>query len=146
MEKKTLIRPMKIEDIDDVLKIEQVAFEKQSRDDFIRCINRGEVYKYFVLEEDGKIIGYYGMSAISDEGELLTIALNPEKRGRGYASQMMRTCILQAGFSGSKKIFLEVNENNMIAIILYKKFGFREISRRKNYYGKDDAIIMQKDL
>ncbi len=41
---------------------------------------------------------------------------------------------------------LEVNEKNTPAILLYKKYGFEQISVRKNYYNDDDAIIMNKIL
>ena len=140
------IRPMEHDDLDSVLEIQKQAFNKQSPEDFINCINRTEVYGYFVLEENDVVIGYYGVSSIAEDGELLTIALAKEKRGRGYASLMMRSAILQVGLKGSKKIFLEVNEKNIIALNLYKKFGFTAISRRKKYYGEDDAIIMQLEL
>lgn len=43
------------------------------------------------------------------------------------------------------KFLLEVNENNVKALKLYKKIGFEEISVRKNYYGNNEnAIIMIK--
>ena len=43
------------------------------------------------------------------------------------------------------KFLLEVNENNIKALKLYKKIGFEQISVRKNYYGNnEDAIIMMK--
>ena len=112
----------------DQKKVEKQAFNKQSGEDFINCINRKEVYGYFVLEENGEVIGYYGISNIAEDGELLTIAISSEKRGRGYASLMMRSAVLQAGLKGSKKIFLEVNEKNIVAMNLYKKFGFKAIS------------------
>lgn len=141
-----IIRPMEHSDLESVLKIEGQAFNKQSGEDFINCINRSEVYGYFVLVENGEVVGYYGISSIADDGELLSIAISSERRGRGYASMLMRSSILQAGLKGSKKIFLEVNENNIIAQNLYKKFGFKAISRREKYYGKDSAIVMQLDL
>lgn len=137
---------MEHKDLEKVLEIESQAFNKQSGEDFIRCINRSEVYGYFVLVENEEVIGYYGISSIAEDGELLTIAIRSDRRGRGYASLMMRSSILQAGLKGSKKIFLEVNEKNIVAQNLYKKFGFKTISRRKKYYGDDDAIIMQLDL
>ena len=41
------------------------------------------------------------------------------------------------------KINLEVNEHNINAIKLYRKFGFRDIGTRRKYYeGKEDAIVM----
>ena len=29
---------------------------------------------------------------------------------------------------------------------IYKKIGFKEVSIRKNYYGEDDGILMEKKL
>ena len=44
------------------------------------------------------------------------------------------------------KLFLEVNENNAAALNLYKKAGFKAISRRANYYGKAAAMVMKKEI
>ena len=46
----------------------------------------------------------------------------------------------------SEKIMLEVRESNTNAITLYIKCGFKEIHRRKNYYGNEDAIIMERSI
>ena len=50
-----------------------------------------------------------------------------------------------------KKVFLEVASNNLIALHLYKKVGFKNFGIRKNYYTilrdkKVDAILMEKFL
>ena len=39
---------------------------------------------------------------------------------------------------------LEVRESNDPALRLYRKYGFQEVGRRKNYYEKprEDAILM----
>ena len=51
--------------------------------------------------------------------------------------------------SNCKKVFLEVASNNLIALHLYKKVGFKNFGIRKNYYKilkdkKVDAILMKK--
>ena len=44
-------------------------------------------------------------------------------------------------------ITLEVNSNNIAAIKLYEKFGFKAVGLRKKYYNNiDDAIIYTKEL
>ena len=43
-------------------------------------------------------------------------------------------------------ITLEVRISNEIARNLYKKFGFREVSLRKYYYGDEDGILMEKQV
>ena len=51
--------------------------------------------------------------------------------------------------NGCNKVFLEVASNNLIAIHLYDKFGFKSFGIRKNYYSvsenkKVNAILMKK--
>ena len=46
MEQKLKIRPMRTDDLSQVLLIEMQAFEKQSKEDFLNCLQRTEVYGY----------------------------------------------------------------------------------------------------
>jgi ribosomal-protein-alanine N-acetyltransferase len=43
------------------------------------------------------------------------------------------------------KIILEVRQSNDTAKNLYTKLGFNKISKRKNYYKKEDADIYLKE-
>ena len=50
---------------------------------------------------------------------------------------------------GVSRLLLEVRAGNAAAIGLYRKYGFIETGRRKNYYplpegGYEDAILMEK--
>ena len=86
-----------------------------------------------------------------DEAELLTIAVDPARRGRGLGR-----ALLEAGFSDLaatpiRRMFLEVDETNASAIALYDRFGFTRIGTRKGYYPKADgsaatALVMRADL
>lgn len=44
------------------------------------------------------------------------------------------------------KINLEVNSNNTIAINLYKKYEFKEVGCRKNYYKNGDGVLFTRFL
>ena len=44
-----------------------------------------------------------------------------------------------------KSITLEVRIDNNPAIALYKKFDFKEVSTRKNYYNGIDGILMIRE-
>jgi len=52
---------------------------------------------------------------------------------------------LKAMEANSKKIYLEVRESNLEAQNLYKGFGFKVVSKRKNYYqdNNETALIME---
>lgn len=47
---------------------------------------------------------------------------------------------------GLSKINLEVNSSNNIAINLYKKYDFKQVGLRKNYYKTGDGLLFTKIL
>ncbi|OGF97201.1 MAG: hypothetical protein A2Z06_01255 [Candidatus Glassbacteria bacterium RBG_16_58_8] len=49
---------------------------------------------------------------------------------------------------GARSLFLEVRVSNTVAQQLYRKAGFKEISRRGRYYSDpaEDAIVFGLDL
>ncbi len=108
----------------------------------IECKN-----SYFVVaKKQGEIIGFAGIKIVFEDADLMNIVVKKDCR-----NQQIGSSLLQYLFSYSKNhditsIMLEVNEKNLSAISLYKKFGFERIGIRKNYYNKDNAIIMKKIL
>ena len=60
---------------------------------------------------------------------------------------MLNFLIDEAKSKGKMCITLEVRDNNIPAIKLYKKFNFDILGRRKKYYNNvNDAIIMTKNF
>jgi len=83
----------------------------------------------------------------SYECELLSIAVNATERGKGYAKDLMEYSHKEFAKQGFKKCFLEVRENNVAAISLYKKFGYEKIAERKKYYADGEcAVVMATSL
>ena len=97
---------------------------------------------YLVAKEDDKLIGFVGASYFMDEADILRVAILPEYQRKGVATQLMQEMIDCLKKLLVKKVMLEVEENNIKAQGLYKKVGFKEISKRKNYYknGKTGLI------
>lgn len=93
-----------------------------------------KVYGYYIKD---KLIGIIDFSLIYDRIELNYIFVDNEYRNKGIGSKMM-DYMISYGYS----ISLEVNCNNINAIKLYEKYGFEKKTIRKNYYGKDDGILM----
>lgn len=101
---------------------------------------------YYLLFKDNLPIGFFECLLLPPEVELYDIVVSKSEQGNGYSKVMMDELILLSKNSGSNTIFLEVNSMNSKAINLYNKYGFKEYSRRKNYYGDNDAILMKLDL
>lgn len=93
--------------------------------------------------EDGTVLGYGEVSVILDEGCLEKIAVAPKFRRQGVAEEIL-SAFLRFGRANLAFLTLEVRESNEAAIGLYKKLGFAEVGRRKNYYSDihEDAILM----
>lgn len=98
------------------------------------------IYNY--KSEDGKTtLGYLEIRLVDGVVDIMNLFVNEEVRRRGIATSLMEYMINNEEYS---RIMLEVNENNIKAIKLYNKLGFKEISLRDRYYGEDTAIIMEK--
>lgn len=100
----------------------------------------------WVLEDEGEIVGYCCMRSIAGEGEIMRIAVLPERRGQGYGKKLMEAMVSFASRTGLEAITLEVRAGNSPAINLYESYGFEKEAIRKDYYQnpKEDALLMWK--
>lgn len=102
---------------------------------------------YFVAKTtDSEIVGFAGMKIILDEAEIMNIVTKKMFRNQGIGNSLLNRLIFEAENKNIKRINLEVNEENIIAIHLYEKFGFYRNGERKNYYNNENAILMSKIL
>lgn len=96
--------------------------------------------KVFVAKQNNEIIGFVSYKNILDEVEIMNIVTRRDRRNQGVASNLLSYIIRK---EKANKINLEVNANNIAAINLYSRFGFKKVGLRRKYYeGKDDAILM----
>lgn len=117
------------------------------------CFERGWSLESFrnLLDSPGVVarvidnVGFLLTRSIADEMEVLTIAVVPESRRKGVASQLMQEALTQH----EGHCFLEVDQHNMAAIRCYENLGFSVISMRENYYsnrqGRSDALVMKRE-
>lgn len=86
---------------------------------------------YFVVEEDGRIIGGAGIAQLEQGGEqvceLQKMYFSPDARGRGIGSKMMETCLERAREFGYGQCYLETMPYMEAAQKLYKRHGFEAI-------------------
>lgn len=97
---------------------------------------------YLVLKYENEIVSLGGIKIILDEADIMNIVTKKDKRNQGFAKFLLNKLITMAKEQNCKTITLEVNENNLPAIKLYKDFKFKEIGKRKNYYKNGDTAIL----
>jgi putative acetyltransferase len=115
-----------------------------------------DVYKnenalYFVLEENGVVLGGAGIGALenatADICELQKMYFLPAARGKGFASMLMEKCLASAKDFGYKKCYLETMPYMETAQKLYKNFGFYYLDKPLGSTGHTSCPVwMMKDL
>ena len=78
-----------------------------------------------------------------DSVDILDIYVDKEYRQQKIASLLIDYMISMADPKTS--FLLEVAVDNLPAISLYEKFGFKVIHTRKKYYGQKDAYVMERE-
>ncbi len=135
-------------DLEALLAIEEDLFQSEawSKDVFeseFALLGVSRVYK--VLENEGEIVGYFGLAIIDGVVDITTIAVTSHHQRHGLGTMMMNEILEISKQRGAQKIMLEVKPENLAAITLYQKFGFEVIGLRRNYYGPSkDALTMQR--
>ncbi|MBL0682521.1 GNAT family N-acetyltransferase [Aquimarina mytili] len=86
---------------------------------------------YFVVEEDGIVIGGAGIARLehgsSDTCELQKMYFLPIARGKGIGYEMINICLDHAKEQGFTKCYLETMPYMKAARKLYKKVGFKDL-------------------
>ena len=97
--------------------------------------------KVFVLKYEEEIIGFTGIEIILDQADITNIVIRKDFRGKGLSNYLIKYLICFCKNNNIKKINLEVNSNNTVAINLYEKYGFTQVGCRKNYYPSGDGLL-----
>lgn len=103
------------------------------------------------LMQGRAIIGFIISRIAADEAEILSVAVESARRGRGHSRQLLDIHLGHLAGHSVKRVFLEVEENNQPAVRLYERAGFATVGRREQYYAsasgaKLNALVMQRDL
>ena len=132
-----------IEDIDRINELGTKLNPKFKELFHIDKLNSNE--KIYVYKEDNQILGFIHISINFEIVDLLNIIVDEKYRNKGIAILLMDYMITDLP-NNAMRILLEVNEKNIEAIKLYNRFNFEVINERKNYYGSDNALIMERKL
>lgn len=123
--------------------IEKINDKSLIEETFNKIFNQDlklNIYSNILIYKEDKILGFLIYDLIYDRCEIEYIGVLEEYRNKHIASKLMEYLI-----DKYNNISLEVNVNNIKAINLYKKYGFKEVATRKNYYKNEDALLMIRE-
>ena len=156
------IRPIHIEDNQQIAKVIRsvlvdlgvpkvgTAYEDESLDFMYEYYHKPK-HQYFVIEKNQEIYGGAGIAPLENGDqhicELQKMYFLEEARGKGLGIQMIEVCLAFAKQSGFQQCYLETMPYMTAAQSLYKKVGFRLISKPLGNTGHYSCPVwMLKDL
>jgi ribosomal-protein-alanine N-acetyltransferase len=139
-----MIRPFTFSDLDRILQIELQSFPK-SPYDWATFINLHYLYPETFLvyvgpmldRKESQISGYI---VFTKEGHIISIAVHPQHRRRGIGKDLVQRA---TDTPHLKKVWAEVRRSNQGAQTFYSHMGFQITGVVPNYYGNEDALIVQ---
>jgi len=102
--------------------------------------------KIITYVEKDKIIGFLLYSLIYDRIEIEQFEVITKERRKGIGDKLLKYLIEKYQDTDIKNITLEVKEDNIVAINLYEKYGFKKVSTREKYYDGINGLLMEKTL
>ena len=141
-----VIEEMKLKDLRNIKNNLTSEFDDFWNFNILKEELQNENSKYIVAKINDEIVGFAGIKIIIDEADIMNIVVKNNFRKKGIGSLLLQQLIDLSKTLNITSISLEVNEKNIAAISLYKKFNFKEIGIRKKYYNNNNAILMIKTL
>jgi ribosomal-protein-alanine N-acetyltransferase len=141
-------------DLDSVIEIMNSAFDERFGEAWTRSQCGGILpmpgVKLVVARIEGRAAGFSLHRTISDEAELLLLAVDPDLRRQGIGRMLLDDFLNNARSNGATRVHLEVREGNP-AVIMYRTAGFSLAGRRRKYYrgrfgGEFDALTLSRAL
>ncbi|MYD53546.1 MAG: ribosomal-protein-alanine N-acetyltransferase [Chloroflexi bacterium] len=147
MSQRLLLRPMTLDDLDDVANLDRRAFGESgwSRRYFEGELTQSPISVFYVLADgQHRIMGYFGTWHVVDQLHLCTFAVDPDRQGQGLGALLLGCVIRLAQRLNCLVIQLEVRESNAVARSLYRSRGFTEEAIRSNLYAnpREDGVLM----
>jgi ribosomal-protein-alanine acetyltransferase len=125
---------------------EKEAFSKQQIAHLLTDYNSVSLAAKLDSQIVGFITGAMHIERSALVGHILTIDVLPLHRRKGIAQKLLGEIERIFKEKGVKTCRLEVREDNVAALRLYQKLGYRKIAKLKGYYGNAHGIYLRKDL
>jgi ribosomal-protein-alanine N-acetyltransferase len=125
---------------------EEEAFTKQQIAQLLTDYNSVSLIAEKGCKIMGFIIGIVYVDRTALNGHVLTIDVSIEHRRKGIGQMLLLE--LEKIFEGKGVLVshLEVREDNVAALGLYQKLGYKKIGKLEGYYGDASGIYLKKTL
>lgn len=125
---------------------EREAFTKQQLAYLLADYNTVGLVARFNDETAGFVMARIGIERNMMFGHILTVNVAPAYRRRGIAQRLLVEIESMLREKGVKECRLEVREDNVAALNLYRKLGYKVVGKLEKYYGVAHGLYLRKSL
>lgn len=143
-----MLRKAGLEDVPALHRIERRCFGRRgfSRAHIVWTLKNPQA-DTFLYQEAGHFVGTVMVRQEADLGRIVSVAVLPERRGRGIGRTLMEKAEEVSRARGARTMSLEVSVNNEGAIGFYRTLGYGFNGLLRGYYSwGEDAHVMTKSL
>ncbi len=146
----TVVRKAGLQDLEALVNLEESSFaiDRFSRRSFRYLLSKANA-ETLLAEEGKQAIGYAMLlfNTGTSLARLYSIAVLPEYQGQGLGGELLKLAEEKARQHECIGLRLEVRSDNLNAIRIYEKHGYKRIGSAKDYYEDHmDAVRMEKNL
>ena len=142
-------RQINIYDLNDVMDITQKSLEGNFTQKYFSNLISLHRKTSIVAELDDNVVGYVIVKTEEPKkGHVISIAVDPEYRGKGIGKKLMNVVSDNLSNLGAKQISLMVRKSNEPAINMYEGLNYIKTGSIKSYYRSngEDAVVMNLSL
>jgi ribosomal-protein-alanine N-acetyltransferase len=142
------LRKLEAHDLEAVDAIERSSYPTPwSRSMFAAELQKPSSLAIGAYAESEELVGYAIVSRYVDAWHVMNVAVAPDFRRRGVATQLLERLFEDTAGDARRGYTLEVRVSNTDAIRLYERLGFETRGIRRGYYtdNREDALIMWRE-
>lgn len=127
-----------------MMKLDEEFFPSKWTKEGWESAKNADHYLNYIIQ-DSEIVGFslFFTSHADFFAHLYKIVIKKNLEGQKLGSKLFEAALLDLKKAGIKEFYLEVEEENVSAQALYKKFNFKIAHRKKNFYSNgNNALIM----
>jgi ribosomal-protein-alanine N-acetyltransferase len=141
---------MQYDDVNQVVIYDrEVIGHTLGKDTILNELSENPFAHYFVMEDETTHV-FLGMISLwidSPKAQIINIYVLPKYQSLGFGSVLFDFFLDYVKSYEVDEVTLEVRPSNLKAIHLYEKYGFTQVSIRRNYYDNgEDAYLMLKRM
>ncbi len=100
---------------------------------------------YLLYLDNDKIVGYINYYLMYEKIEIANFNVLDNYQNKGIGTKLINY-LIDKYKNIVDNITLEVKKDNIKAIHVYEKMGFKKVATREGYYQGTDGLLMERDM